>query len=150
MSETTADAPEGGFLRRRGWEIGVLVALIVMLGTWVIGVPRYAAPDEPAHTVKAFGTARGETIGDPIPELSVLTRAFHGPLTLASGDPGCFAFNPNIPASCSIPNTDMSWSGIATTAATYPPWYYIVVGGVTRMTGQDTSVRAYRDVTAVG
>lgn len=151
MPDTVELKPSSAnLLRRNAWEIGVLVALLAILGTWVVGVPRYAAPDEPAHTVKAFGTARGETIGIPIPELSVLTRAFRAPLTLASGNPECFAFFPNIPASCAVPNTDTTWSEIATTAATYPPWYYVVVGGVTRIAGQDTSVRAYRAVTAVG
>src|SRR3954449_13355709 len=42
----------------RCWPACLAIALTLMLCTWAIGVPRYGAPDELAHTVKAYGTAQ--------------------------------------------------------------------------------------------
>ena len=41
----------------RAWPATLAVALTVLLFTWAMGTPRYGAPDEIAHTTKAYGTA---------------------------------------------------------------------------------------------
>ncbi len=114
-----------------------------------MGMPRYAAPDEVAHTIKAYGTAHGETIGERVPGISPLTRLMESPLDLADAAQACFAFHPEIPASCAIAVADPRIGAVQTSAATYPPAYYLVVGGLTRVTGVDHSLRAYRTVSVL-
>src|SRR4051794_10446777 len=128
----------------RCWPACLAIALTLMLCTWAIGVPRYGAPDELAHTVKAYGTAHGETIGSAVPDGSPLTRYFDVPAGLLTGDPGCFAFYPQLNASCSIAANDPRIIQYATSAATYPPEYYAVVGGTSRLLGAEESVLSYR------
>jgi len=128
------------------WALGVFALLLVILGTWVVGMPRYAAPDEVAHTIKAYGTAHGEAIGEEIPGISPLTRTMRSPANLASAGQACFAFQPQVPASCAPSTTDPSVVELQTSAATYPPAYYLAVGGLARLAGRAESLRAYRAI----
>lgn len=131
-------------LHRHRWTIGVGFGFAALLGTWVIGLPRYGAPDEVAHTIKAYGTAHGETTGDAIPGISPLTRSFMSPIDLASEGHACFAFQPDVPASCAAPVGDGTLVRLPTSAATYPPAYYALTGGLARLTGTEHSLRVYR------
>ncbi len=132
----------------RAWPATLAVAITALLCTWVFGVPRYGAPDEVAHTTKAYGTAHGETIGSPVPEASPLIRYFDIPAGLITGDP-CFAFHSDVNASCAVAINDPRMIQYATTAGTYPPAYYAVVGGVTRVFGTGQSVLSYRLISAL-
>jgi hypothetical protein len=127
----------------RAWPATLAIALTTLLCTWVFGVPRYGAPDEVAHTTKAYGTAHGESIGSPVPDASPLIRYFDIPAGLLTGEP-CFAFHPDVTASCAVAVNDPHMIQYATTAGTYPPEYYAVVGGVARLLGTDQSVASYR------
>ena len=132
----------------RAWPATLAVAITALLCTWVFGVPRYGAPDEVAHTAKAYGTAHGETIGSPVPAASPLIRYFDIPAGLASGEP-CFAFHSDVNASCAVAIHDPHMIQYGTTAGTYPPAYYAVVGGVTRLLGTEQSVLSYRLISAL-
>ncbi|MEP7112242.1 MAG: DUF2142 domain-containing protein [Ilumatobacteraceae bacterium] len=132
----------------RSWAPTLALALATMLCTWVFGVPRYGAPDEIAHTTKAYGTAHGETIGSPVPDNSPLIRYFDVPAEMISGD-ACFAFHPEVNASCAITVKDPRIISYATTAGTYPPEYYAVVGGIARLLRTERSVASYRLISAL-
>lgn len=132
----------------RAWPATLALALTLLICTWVFGVPRYGAPDEVAHTTKAYGTAHGQTIGSPVPDLSPLTRYFNVPAGMITGDP-CFAFHSDVTAACAVVNNDPQIIQYATSAATYPPAYYAVVGGVARVTGNGESVISYRLISAL-
>ncbi|HEX2785077.1 MAG TPA: DUF2142 domain-containing protein, partial [Ilumatobacteraceae bacterium] len=133
----------------RAWSATLAVALTILVCTWVFGVPRYGAPDELAHTTKAYGTVHGETIGSPVADSSPLTRNFDVPAGLISADPACFAFYPEVTASCAVAVNDAHPVQYATSAATYPPEYYAVVGGIARLLGTDQSVASYRLISAL-
>ena len=132
----------------RAWPATLALAIILLVCTWVFGVPRYGAPDEVAHTTKAFGTAHGQTIGSPALDRSPLTRYFIVPAGMITGDP-CFAFNSDVTAACAVVNDDPHLTQYATSAATYPPAYYAVVGGIARVTGTGESVISYRLISAL-
>ncbi len=130
------------------WTAAVFGILLVVLGTWVVGMPRYGAPDEVAHTIKAYATAHGQGFGDEIPGISPLTRYMDAPADLGADDQACFGFHPDITPACVIVSTDPTVRPIPTSAATYPPAYYLLVGGGARIVGQDHSLRAYRMISA--
>lgn len=132
----------------RRWAVAVFAVLLVLLGTWVVGMPRYGAPDEVAHTIKAYATAHGEGYGDEIPGISPLTRYMNAPADLGADDQACFGFQPDITPACAAISTDPTVRPIPTSAATYPPAYYLLVGGGARILGQDHSLRAYRLLSA--
>jgi Predicted membrane protein (DUF2142) len=115
----------------------------VLLCTWAVGVPRFGAPDEVAHTVKAYGTAHGQTIGAPIPGESPLTRSFDVPAGLISGGP-CFAFHSEISATCAVATQDSTTVKNGSSAATYPLPYYAAVGAAVRVLGTELSPLTYR------
>ena len=62
-----ADDPSSAAIRGAA---GYFLALLVVVTTWAVGIPRFASPDEPAHIYKAYGTAHGELLGAPAPGLS--------------------------------------------------------------------------------
>ena len=71
-----------GTLKRTAPAVGIGVAIFVMLMTWAIGVPRFGAPDEPAHVYKAFGVAHGELLGEPAEGFPGNLREFDAPISL--------------------------------------------------------------------
>ncbi len=105
-----------------------------MAAMWSLATPLMASPDEPAHTIKAAAVARGQFFGEPFPEIHGMVnsdvwvrvpRVFDDTNLL----PGCFAFRPTQPASCSPALTDTTAVGKAHTGAgRYEPLYYFVVG----------------------
>ena len=133
----------------RAWPATLAVVLTTLVCTWVFGVPRYGSPDELDHTAKAYGTAHRQTIGSPVPDASPLLRYFVVPAGLISGAPNCFAFYPDINASCSVAVDDRHMTQIDTAAGTYPPPYYAVVGGISRLVGSERSAMSYRLISAM-
>lgn len=136
------------FTPAQRWTVVVFALLLVLLGTWVVGMPRYGAPDEVAHTIKAYATAHGEGYGDAIPGISPLTRYMNAPADLGADDQACFGFHPDVTPACATVSTDPAVRPIPTSAATYPPAYYVLVGGGARILGRDHSLRTYRMLSA--
>src|SRR5512143_2032100 len=99
----------------RAWPATLALALTLLLFTWTLGTPRYGAPDEIAHTTKAYGTAHRQTIGAPDPDHGSVVRIFTVPTGLTTGDP-CFAFHSDINASCTTSNEDPTLVGYGTSA----------------------------------
>jgi hypothetical protein len=91
-----------------------------------------ASPDEPAHVIKAAAVARGEWLGIPLsgPHHEVTGFTYvRVPGIFNALMPSCYAFRPDVPASCMHilphPSKDVS---VPTGAGRYPPLYYFVVG----------------------
>lgn len=122
------------------------IAMLVVVVTWAVGIPRYASPDEPAHVFKAFGTAHGELLGAAVPPpFPSNLREFDGPDSLGAPQPFCYNGQPNVPVSCVTTYSPQ----LISTAARYPPWYYGLVGLPVAVSGESTSVFAYRFVSAI-
>jgi hypothetical protein len=121
------------------------LAMLVVVATWAIGIPRFASPDEPAHIYKAYGTAHGELLGVPAPGFPDNLREFDGPDALGPPNLGCYNGLPQVPASCA---TEVS-PRLISSAARYPPWYYALVGLPVAASGQADRVLPYRLVSAV-
>ncbi len=124
---------------------GYFFALLVLVATWAVGIPRFASPDEPAHVYKAYGTAHGELLGTPAPGFPNNLREFDGPDSLGPPNLQCYNGLPDVPASCA---TEVA-PQLISSAARYPPWYYGLVGAPVAVSGQSDTVLAYRLVSAV-
>jgi hypothetical protein len=134
--------------RSRWWyPAAVFVATMLTLLTWTVGTPLFGSPDEPAHLYKAYGTAHGEALGAPVEGgFSTNFRRFDVPTEMGQS-PGimCFIFQEDVSAGCVTPGHVGAGES---TAAIYPPFWYGIVGGGARLSGQATSQRAYRAVAA--
>lgn len=133
MIETRTDSaqrhrPDG---RRPAWQVFVMAFLVLaaLAGSWAVTSPLESAPDEPAHTIHAVAVVRGELTGAP----STLQRgatevevpAWAADLRLLT----CFRENPSIGANCQRPLTESTSDATGlTSAGTYNPLYYAVVG----------------------
>ncbi len=124
---------------------GYFAALLVVVITWAVGMPRFASPDETAHVYKAYATAHGQLLGKPAEGFPNNLREFEGPAALGPPNLNCYVGQPDVPASCA---TEIS-PRLISSAARYPPWYYGLVGAPVAVTGQSQHVFAYRLVSAV-
>ncbi len=107
-------------ISRTRWPAAIFAAMLTMLVTWAMATPRYGAPDELAHTVKAYSTAHGQLLGSTTPGVSPLIRTFKVPQGLVSGEPWCFASFPEANAGCVVPTRDSTIVSYESSAATYP------------------------------
>lgn len=126
-----SDRGAGAAVRRRSPRLvfwlswGLLTALS---GVWAVANPMAAAPDEPAHIVRAAALVRGAEL---VPaETGVWTADVPRIYGLTHAMPGCYAFRKAEPASC----LEVDWGDVAalepatTSAGNYNPLYYAVVG----------------------
>ena len=118
----------------------VAIACGALLGTWMLGMPKLAAPDEPGHAIKAYATAHGEMLGLAFEGASPLSRRMLVPGDLSGS--ACFAFQPEVPAACPQPRPEMA--RVESNVSVYPPAYYAVVGVAARLTGGQHDLYAYR------
>ncbi|MEP7047218.1 MAG: DUF2142 domain-containing protein [Ilumatobacteraceae bacterium] len=120
------------------------VAMMLVVVTWAVGVPRFASPDETGHVFKAYATAHGQLLGAVAPGFPDNLREFDGPDALGRRNLECYNGQPDVPASCAVtPST-----ALISSAARYPPWYYGLVGLPVAVSGEADSVVAYRIVSA--
>ncbi len=124
---------------------GVFLLTLALFTTWAIGMPRFSSPDEPAHLFKAYGVGHGQLLGNEVDGLDSNIRSFDVPLELGTPDLRCYFGNPNAPANCAQEPVGLAVS----TAAVYPPYWYAVVGVPPRVVGFETSLRAYRVMSAL-
>lgn len=118
---------------------------------WAGGMPLAAVPDEPAHSIKAAAVVRGELLGEPTRVGGALrVRVPRG--IAESRDYPCFAFNASVAANCrkadSDPSDDDETVAVSTSAGTYNPVYYAVVGLPTLVLSGDKALYAMRAVSA--
>ncbi len=116
---------------RRAWWLSFVV-LFALMTAWNLATPRFGAPDEPAHVVRATSVVRGQLLGreangdDRVPQG---TRFVDVPRSIADGARvGCFAFQPGATADCLDLSRSSDEVEAPTTAGRHPPLYYAIVG----------------------
>ncbi|WP_167051064.1 DUF2142 domain-containing protein [Salinibacterium sp. ZJ77] len=124
------------------------VALAAIMGLWAAATPISAAPDEPAHLVKAAAVAHTQLTGDltsdgmkvQVPAYVAWTHAMT-----------CFAFNPDVGASCAttVEGAPGAMVESRTTAGLYNPLYYALVGWPTLVFDTTGGIYAMRVASAV-
>lgn len=124
----------------------MLIICFGLLLTWSMATARYGGPDEPAHVLRAASVARGELLGDVVPGMVPGFRGVTVPGPLASGDPACFRHDAFVPAACAGAEAVEGVRRAATSAGTYPPLYYALVGVPVRLVGDPAQVLWYRIV----
>ncbi len=134
------------------WRI-FLVAWVLfsaLSAAWSVSTPIGAAPDEPAHLIKAASVARGEFIGESSnsPDGQKVTVPAYIAYTPAQT---CYARNEQVTANCSAPLTGDQGKIVssATTAGLYNPIYYVLVGWPSLLFHDDTGVYAMRIASGV-
>lgn len=152
-------APTGRPWYRRGGAAWVAVgALVVALGwCWSLATPLMSSPDEPSHVVRAAGVVRGQVslpTAEPVegaaePGVAGLVRL---PADYAASVdlPTCFAFQPDVPATC---QQELPPPGdpvdTRTYAGQYPPLYYALVGWPSLLLPAEAGITAMRLVSAL-
>ncbi len=126
--------------------------MVLVAVTWSLGVSRYGGPDEPAHVLRAAAVADGQWRGEAAPAALNLApgyRVVQVPAALASGDPACYRHDSSLPPDCITVSTALDPIAVATSAGINPPWFYAVIGGLTRVLGDPAEATHYRVVAAV-
>lgn len=131
------------------WRIFFLgwILLSALMIVWSLATPIAAAPDEPAHIVKAASVVRGQFIGEPSKYGHVVRVPRYVAATQAQT---CFAFHPEVPASCArpLPGRQSELIDSTTTAGRYNPVYYLLVGWPSLLFGDVAGIYAMRMVSA--
>lgn len=128
--------------------LGTWAALVALTSLWIVATPIAASPDEPAHMIKAAAVVRGEWIGPPSPEGTVVHVPQYVAWTLAET---CYAFNGDATPACSdpIPKPVDAIVESHTTAGLYNPVYYVMVGWPTLFAHDDWGIFAMRFLSAI-
>jgi hypothetical protein len=120
-------------------------AMLALVLTWAVAIPRFASPDEPAHIYKAYATAHGQLLGKAVAGLPANYREFDGPDALGPPNLNCYNGQPDVPAACATVVSPQ----LISSAARYPPWYYGLVGVPVAASGFADRVWPYRLVAAL-
>lgn len=124
----------------------ILVAL--MMSAWAVATPLSAAPDEPAHLIKAASVARGQLIGEPSTQGNVVQVPQY---VASSHDRACFIFEPDVTADCSADVKGESGTLVdaTTTAGLYNPVYYALIGWPSLIFQDSSGIYAMRIVSGI-
>jgi hypothetical protein len=132
------DVPTPALDERRARRTGLVAAcLVAVLGTvWALATPLFAAPDEPAHAVRAAATWTGDFSGrefqvDAGRAGRVTIKRYEVPSPYELGQPiaACNAFKALVPAGCGPPFLPTGETTRASsTAGFYPPLFYVMAG----------------------
>jgi hypothetical protein len=160
-----ARTPDDTVTRRPGLGLPqtlvVTAYLFLVFALWAVSSPLMGVPDEPAHTVKAASVWHGQLRGD-VEEMEgeagmsgsgrITVDVVRVPESYASAHavPGCYAFRPDVPASCA-PDLEDSGRMVTThtTAGPYPPLFYLLVGWPSRLVQNDAGAYMMRMVAAL-
>ena len=115
----------------------VWAALFLMTVAWSFIIPIKGQADEPAHAIQAAAVVRGQFIVEGHPDVHrfgfkynrhdvEVPREFKN----VEENTACFVFFPEAPEKCAkpVPTSDGKTGIASTTAANYPPLYYMAVG----------------------
>lgn len=93
---------------------------------WALGIAPSAGPDEPSHVIRSGALIRGQLDGDFVaPSITLYELPSH----IGFPDPGCYAFDPSISASCATAFDAPDGDGrVLSTSASYPIWGHLVPG----------------------
>jgi hypothetical protein len=104
--------------------------LLVPMLLWSLASPLMSVPDEPSHAIRAVAVAHGDFTGHPDAQTPWQIAVTVPEYAAHTHELTCFAFNPDIPASCQTPpagDPDKPTS-ITTSAGINSPIYYAIVG----------------------
>jgi hypothetical protein len=126
----------------------VWASLTVLSALWSLATPISAAPDEPAHIVKAAAVVRGQWTGPASHEGNIVTVPLYIAWTHAVT---CFAFNDQATAACDapMPGEPSEPTESRTTAGLYNPVYYLLVGWPTLIADDNWGIYAMRIMSAL-
>jgi hypothetical protein len=116
---------------QRKQNIFIFLYLGLMVFAWVFATPHTGISDEPAHVVKASATARFQFSGPKVVgQFGYDAQVYRVPVAYSvPGLATCYAGMLDVPASCTSPlPSGHELLEVSTTAAHYPPLYYLVVG----------------------
>lgn len=121
--------------------------------TWAAATPMFGVPDEISHMVRAAAAARGDLDGRPVGDG---TRMYRAPLVLVpgskiTGTPSdlCYAFTSSQSADCMVLSSDLQEGLLVSTASSYPPLYYLLVGWPSRIFQSSHGLYAMRAASAL-
>jgi hypothetical protein len=132
----------------------LVVAALLLLGTaWLVGNPPGAAPDEPAHYLKALAAGRGDLYlprrppAPPHAESLSPAERWHQttyrmvriPEGLAPLHLACNAFRPEISASCVDEPQPPGPTDVGTVVGPYQPFTYVLPGLLMRLASEPQS-----------
>lgn len=124
------------------------VLLSLLSTSWALATPMVAAPDEPAHMIKAASVVRGQLIGDYENGRHVVQV----PRAIAhTNSEICFAFKPAVTGDCA-PDVSGDPGEIVdafTTAGLYNPVYYAAVGWPSLILEGDAGLYGMRIVSGI-
>ncbi len=137
-----------GLTHRWRFFSAIWVLLSIVAAMWSLGTPLTTGPDEPSHFVKAAAVVHGQLAGRPSAEGMVVQVPAYVAYTPAQT---CTAYNPDQTANCgpATPEpTGLIMEG-TTTAGSYNPLYYALVGWPTLLFSDQTGLYAMRIVSGV-
>ena len=108
--------------------IGSFLLVFALAGAWALASPYASAPDEPAHSVRAYAVAHGQFFADHTSDPAYVGGTVRAPHYLADTNPACFAFHPETTADCEPFGVGGGTVEAGTTAARSPVYYYFVIG----------------------
>jgi hypothetical protein len=120
------------------------LALCALGGSWAMASPLMAVPDEPAHTIHAVAVADGQVLGERTQD-GGWTEVMVPEYVAETYDLRCYAFNAAVSAECQEEVSDVESDVEATTSAgSYDPLYYALVGWPTLFLGGELGLYAVR------
>ena len=132
----------------------LVVAAFLLLGTaWLVGNPPGAAPDEPAHYLKALAAGRGQLYlsrkppsppaAEPLSPaqrwLVTNQRLVRVPAGLAPTPLACNAFQSEVSAGCLAEPVSLGITEAATSVGPYQPFTYVLPGLLMRFASDPES-----------
>ena len=127
---------------------------VALLAAWMLVLPLFAGPDEPANFIKSAAVVRGELVGEPI-AASVSTSFWSTYVDIdpqfgaAQLVPWCFVGQPSV-AACDKPLESLTpVEPSRTDMGRYPPLGFVPAGVGTFVGASDAGVRAARITAAL-
>ena len=115
---------------------------------WIFATPIFGAPDEPAHSIRAYSVAHLEILGRENKKDDLEVDAPLG-YSKTGGSITCYAFIELIPASCEHVSNDTKIVPLTTAAGRHTPFYYFAAGLPTLLLQNGKSVFLMRLVSAL-
>ena len=139
--------------------VGVFLAMLLLSAAWTLLVPLRAQVDETSHATYAAAVARGQVLveghraaasgasGQQIRHDVVVPSSYGG----VQDGAACLFWHPETPESCvsPIPSHSSGRVVVSTSAANYPPVYYLLTGWVTRLLDGPAAWYAMRVLTSL-
>lgn len=114
-------------------DLALLAALATVILSWVLVVPPGAGADEPGHLVRAGAVIRGDWSGEETGATSLEAHRLPDAYTVPDT---CYAFRPEVPASCAAAVERTGADVVLTTRADeYQVWPHLAYGLPTLLPG---------------